>query len=207
MLQSDLATRLQIYFQNSTYYQSIDLNDSIQDGYDEVAAFSGCILKAVSLPFVNGLSYYDMYAAGVTDYIGVVAIFNTVINRWMWPTSTRKLSDVRIDWETAAGTPWYFVPINHRFLAIYKKPIVNGYGNFFMFYRAAAPTLASSDTIAIPDDYALCLQDYSITDLWEQNQEWSKAVIHAQAYRKTLEDLRIWAQSKKMPDRLPSLKG
>lgn len=207
MLQSDLAARLTNYFQNSTYYQSIDLNDSIQDGYDEVCAFSGCILKAVSIPFVNGLSYYDMYAQGITDYIGVVAIFNTAINRWMWPTSTRKLSDVRIDWETAAGTPWYFVPINHRFIAIYKKPITDGYGNMYVFYRAAAPILAPGDPIAIPDDYALCLQDYSITDLWEQNQEWTKAATHIAAYQKTLDELRIWAQNKKLPDRLPSLKG
>ena len=207
MLQSDLVTRLNNYFNNSTYYQGIDLDASIQDGYDEAAAFSGCILKAVSIPFVNGLTYYDMYAQGIPDYIGVVAIFNTVTDRWMWPISTRKLSDVRIDWETAAGTPWYFVPINHRFIAIYKKPITDDYGSMYVYYRAAAPILGSGDTIAIPDDYALVLQDYSITDLWEQNQEWTKADRHFEAYAKTLDELRVWAMNKKMPDRLPSLKG
>lgn len=206
MLQSDLSLRLQNFFANSSYYQGIDLNDSIQDGYDEVCAFSGCILKAAQIPFTNEVTYYDMVGL-LPDYIGLVAIFNTTTRRWMWPTSIRKLNDVRIDWETCSGTPYYFCPVSHRYVAIYKKPTTDGYGNMFVYYRAAAPTLASGDKIQIPDDFALVLQDYSITDLWEQNQEFSKASFQAEAYQKTLEELRVWVHNQRNPERMQSLKG
>ena len=205
MLQSDLVTRLVNWFENPTYYTSVDFNDSIQDGYDETCAFSGCILKAASTPFVNNLSYYDMISL-FPDYIGVVAIFNATTKRWMWPTSIKKVEAVRIDWDTAPGTPFYFIPVSHRYLAIYKKPNTNSYGNMFVYYRAAADTLSSGSTIQIPDDHALALQDYVITDLFEQAQEWQKAQTHFAAYIATLELLRTWVQNKRMPDRQISLK-
>lgn len=205
MLQSELVTRLVNWFEDPSYYTSIDFNDSIQDGYDEAVAFSGAILKGASTPFVNNLSYYDMLTL-FPDYIGVVAMFNTTTKRWMWPTSVRKLENTRVDWDTAPGTPYYFVPISHRYVAIYKKPNTNAYGNMFLYYRAAAPTLASSDTIQLPSDHVLALQDYCITDLFEQAQEWAKAQKHFQAYAMMLEKLRVWAQNQRMPDRSINLK-
>ena len=202
----DVEHRMRLHFENDTYYSTDDILNSIQDGYDEVVAFSGCILKATSLPFVNNLSYYDMIAL-LPDFIGIVAIFNSVIKRWMIPTSARKLDQVRPDWETAAGTPEYFVPVNHRYMAIFRKPIVDGYGNFYLFYRAAAPTLASqTDPILIPDDYVNALSDYCITDLWEQQQEFTKGGMHLQAYIDNLKQLQTWVHSQRLPDRLSSLK-
>lgn len=206
MLQSELVTRLQNFFENNIYYTSEDLNNSIQDGYDETVALSGCILKATSIPFTKNTTFYDMLNL-IPDYIGVVAVFNATIRRWMWPLSMRKLDQVRIDWETAPGTPWYFIPVSHRYMAIYKKPNVDGYGNMFIYYVAAAPTLAPTDTIQIPDDYANALMDYCIMDLWEQNQEWEKAAVHFGVYREMMEELRVWSKNKRMSDRQLSLKG
>ena len=205
MLQSDLTSRLANWFENPDYYKSIDLSDSVQDGYDEVCAFSGCILKAASTPIVNNLSYYDMISL-FPDYIGVIAIFNATTKRWLTPTSIKKVEQSRTDWDTAPGTPFYFIPISHRYVALYKKPNADSYGNMYVYYRAAASTLAPSDTIQIPDDFALVLQDYSITDLFEQAQEWEKAQIHFKSYAETLEQLRIFVHNKRMPDRPMNLK-
>ena len=50
----DLQQRLGMFFQNNQYYQTIDFNDSLQDGIDEIAAFTGCIYNSATLPFTAG---------------------------------------------------------------------------------------------------------------------------------------------------------
>ncbi len=206
MTRQEQEHRLRLHFENDVYYSSDDFLNSIQDGYDEIVAFSGCILKAVSTPFVNGLSYYDMLTL-FPDYIGCIALFNSTTKRWLVPTSTRKLDAIQPDWETRVGTPEAFVPINHRYVAIYRKPIVNNYGNIYMFYRASAPTLSSnSSTIEIPEEHQGVLDDYGITDLWEQQQEFTKAGSHLADYVESLRQLHNWVHSQRLPGRLPGLK-
>ena len=206
MTQNDMAIRIKNFFQNPAYYSNTDVNDSIQDGYDEVVALSGCILKATKLPFTAGLSYYDMISL-IPDYLGVYAIYNTAIKRFMLPGSIRKFDLDRIDWETATGVPYYFSVVSHRYMAIYKKPVVSNYGNMYIYYKAIAPTLASGDAIMIPEDIIdQTLEDYCISDLWEQNQEWGKAAVHLNAYGEGLQVLKDIVNGRQ-PDRLPQLRG
>src|SRR5882724_3571076 len=99
MTRVELTGRLRNFFQNDTYYQSIDFNDSLQDGIDEICAITGCIFKTAVLPFQQNLTYYNMVNL-LPDYIGVVAIYNRVINRWLSVSSLRKFNQRRWDWET-----------------------------------------------------------------------------------------------------------
>src|SRR5437868_1305587 len=130
MTRVDLQSRLRNFFQNDTYYQGIDFNDSIQDGVDEVVAFSGCRYLSATLAFTANRSYYDLKTL-LPDFLGIYAIFNATIRRWMTPISLRKLDQFRIDWETSLGTPYYFCPINFRYMAIYKKPGTVNYGSMY----------------------------------------------------------------------------
>lgn len=204
MTRDELQVRLQNYFENNTYFSPTDFVASIQDGYDEVVAASGIIVKATNLPFTANLSYYDLRTL-LPDYLGVIAIFNTVSKRWMMPTSVPKLDRYRYDWEICYGTPEYFTAISYRYMAIFRKPLADGYGDMFFYYAASAPTLGSGDSLILPDDYITTLEDYCITDLQEQQQEWNKAGAHMEAYANNLEDLRIWVKNRRMPDRIPSL--
>lgn len=205
MTRVDLQTRLQNHFNNPNYYDVQSLNDSIQDGMDEVAAFTGCIYASASLPFTINVSYYDMLTL-LPNYIGVVAIFNAVINRWLIPTSEKHLDQVRIDWESAYGTPYYFYPKNHRYVAIYKKPANVGYGNMYVYYMASAPLLNDSTPIPIPDDHITALESYCIRDLWEQQQEFGKASDYTEVYGKNLETLRVYMRNRRNSDRQMSLR-
>jgi hypothetical protein len=202
----DLQTRIQQFFQNQPYYQSIDMNDSLQDGLDEIAAVTGCIYGSIEIPFTANTTYYDMLTL-IPNYIGVIAIFSTGINRFLIPTSITKLDQDRIDWEVAAGVPYYFCPVSHRYVAIYKKPITSGYGNMFVYYRASAPVLNDATLIPLPEDHMSVLENYSEMDLLEQNQEWTKASTTYQNYRKDLEELKQYMQTRLNPDRMKSLRG
>jgi hypothetical protein len=201
----DLQVRLQNHFQNTEYYDIQAMNDSIQDGMDEVAAFSGCIYASASLPFVENRTYYDMLTL-LPDYIGVVAIYNAAINRWLIPTSEKQLDQDRIDWESAYGTPYYFNCKNHRYIAIYKKPANPGYGNMYVFYIASAPLLNDGTSIPIPDDHMTALESYCIQDLWAQQQEFSKASTYTDTYARNLETLRVYMRNRRNSDRVMSLR-
>lgn len=205
MTRDQLKERLRARFENNVYYTDADFNAAIQDGYDEVAAFSGCILKTASLEFVGGQTYYDMITL-LPDYLGAVALFNQVTKRWIIPSSLRKFDEDRYDWETAVGTPWYFTVLSHRYLAFYKKYVGEDPGSFLMFYKASAPTIEADDDFLIADQYIKAPEDYIITDLWEQNQEWTKAGVHLKDYQTTLLQLVTYVHSRRLPDRAPQLR-
>lgn len=205
MTRVDLQVRLQNHFNNPTYYDTQSMNDSIQDGMDEVGAFTGVIYASATLPFTNNVTYYDMLTL-LPNYIGVYAIFNAVINRWLIPTSVKHLDQVRIDWESAYGTPYYFVPINHRYVAIYKKPNGINYGNMYVYYIASSPLLSDGTEIPIPDDHITALESYCIRDLWEQQQEFSKSSDYMQTYLTNLETLRVYIKNRRNSDRQVSLR-
>lgn len=205
MTRLDMQARLQNVFENASYYTSDDFNASIQDGYDEVCAFSGCILKGTTIPFKKNVTYYDFLSL-IPDFIGVIAIFNQTMNRWMFPISIRKLDQLRIDWECAGGTPYYFSQVSHRYIAIFMKPLTDGYGNMQILYRASAPTLGDTDLIQLPTDQFFALESYSILDLWEQQQEFKKASLYFNKYIENLASLSSWVHSQRIPDRAPSLK-
>jgi hypothetical protein len=202
----DIQTRIQSYFNNSIYYTVTDMNNSIQDGLDEIAAFSGCVWASASIPFTQYTTYYDMLTL-LPNYIGIYAMYNATINRWMWPQSLKKFNQARIDWDNAYGTPYYFSPVNHRYVAIYYKPSVGNYGNMNVFYRASAPSpLADGTIIPIPDENMLALESYSKMDLWEQAQEFTKAESEMKVYVEYLEKLRVLMRSQRNRDRMMSLR-
>lgn len=202
----DLANKLQSFFNNPTFYDTQSMNDTIQDGCDEICAFTGCIYKSAVIPFVAGKTYYDL-AAILPDYIGVVAIFNSAIRRFMIPSSLKKFDQFRIDWDTCGGTPYYFCPINFRYVAINFKPLASGYGNMIVYYRAAAPTLTDSTAIPILDEHLTVLEQYGQVDLWESAQEWQKAQrMFEDSYAPSLDNLRVLVRNQRNPDRMMSLK-
>lgn len=205
MTRDDIQLRIQNYFENNTFFSTTDIVASIQDGYDEIVSYTGLIIKGTTLPFTANLTYYDLRTL-LPDYLGVIAIFNPIPKRWMIPTSLNKLDRYRYDWETCYGMPEYFTAINHRYMAIFRKPLAAGYGNMYFYYAATAPTLGAADNILIPNDYLVeTLEDYCITDLQEQQQEWNKAGNHLGAYVENLDQLRTWVKNQRMSDRTPSL--
>ncbi len=205
MKRPELRERLQHHFNDTVYYTQEDLDDSIQDGLDEVCAFTGCIWQSAQLPFQAGVTYYDLLTL-LPDYIGIIGMFNKTTKKWMMPSGLRKFNEDRVDWDSTYGTPEFFTPVNHRYVAIYGKPMADNYGDMVVFYRAAAPYIDDVADIPIPSDHIDALESYSITDLWEQAQEWGKATRELKTYIENLDSLRIQMRNKRNSDRAMGLK-
>lgn len=157
-----------------TYYSATDINSSIQDAYDDVASFTGCIQKIATVPFSNQLVYYDMLNL-VPDFFAVVAIRNNVSNRWMDADSLKGFDTIRWDWELWEGQPLFYAPINFRYIAIIPWLADATGASFNLYYRATAPVLAGDDTPLVHVTAMELLETYATADLLDQAQEYKKS--------------------------------
>jgi hypothetical protein len=186
---------------NLTFYGSDDFLDAIQDGYDEVVAYTGCIEKATSLTLSATTTYYD-FSTLIPDFISIIAIWNSVTKRYLSPVSLIWLERQRPDWESASGSVDYFWPINYKYVAFFRQRA----DKIYVFYRAQAPILSTFTSILIPDKHMNCLQDISTAYLLEQQHTFESAVRHIKSYIKEIELFRCEVQGKQNAGRLEGLR-
>jgi hypothetical protein len=198
------------------FYSDTDMNNSIQDAYDDIVILTQCIQKQVTLNWISNLSYYNFADNfSIPDYLGTIAIFNNVTNLWLRDDLSLKDFDrIRRDWEEWIGTPQFWAPSDPKRIAIAAKyfsgNIIYGafdyksfnnnvffidnsasapLGTFILYYWALAPTLQSdSDTFLIAADKISSITQYSTADLLEQAQEFNKAGTFWQPYMENIED-------------------
>jgi len=105
----------------ASFYSDTDLNESLQDAYDDIASLTQCITSiADNLVWVPNLVYYDPRVdLGMIDYLGMVAIFNYSTNRWLRDDlSIRDFDRIQRNWECWTGTPQFWAPSDPYHFAI-----------------------------------------------------------------------------------------
>lgn len=204
MTRDQIAAKIQTNLNDAgVLYTADDLNDSLQDGYSEVAAFTGCIYKVASIDLVANLSYYD-FGSLISDFFAVTAIFNTNTKQWLSPTNLKVLESIREDWELAVGNPFLFWPVNFRFVALYPR-MTSALGSLYVVYRAQADVLTASSEPAIPLEQQAILENYTTSDLLEQAEEFTKAQLEFNTYVQAIKDLRQANSNFRLPDFEPRL--
>lgn len=170
---------------NAANFSNIDLDDSVQDAYDEISFLTQCIIKKVTLNFQNNLNYYNFVDPtnfpniSVPDFMGTVAIFSNLTN--MWLLDNRVLKDFdrdRLDWENWNGNAVWWAPCNDaKRIAIIPK-MITGSSSFDLYYYAAAPTVVDGNNPVITPEFETLIEIYSTADLLESFEEFSKAKIY-----------------------------
>lgn len=173
-----------------TFWTEVDLFDSFQDAYDDIVCLSQCIAKSVTLSWLSNLNYYDLVAdCGVTDYLGTVAIFNYMTNRWLVDNlTTRDFDKIRRDWELWEGTPQFWTSVDYKRIVVAPR-YGTATGTFKLVYWATAPTLSDDGSVFLIASDQLTLLEYYVTaDMLEQAQEFNKAAEYWEKYYTDLED-------------------
>lgn len=200
-----------------SFYSDDDLNDSLQDAYDDIACLSQCIVKTIVLQWIGDLSYYNFVEDfGITDYMATTAIFNYTTNVWLRDDlNLRDFDKIRRDWETWTGSPQFWAPSDPLHIAIAPRETTGGVSvggafngsaflptafftnsaasastqTFKLYYWAQAPDLASdSSTFLIASDVQDLLEFYTTADLLEQAEEFTKASEYWSKYFEGLVD-------------------
>jgi hypothetical protein len=206
------------------FYSDDDLNQSIQDAYDDIAILTQCVQKNVTLNWQGNLSYYN-FKNLVSDYLGTIAIFNNVTNLWLFDhLSLRDFDRLRRDWEKWNGAPQFWAPSDPQRIAIAPKyaavapngafdplsfsaafyigTVVN-LGSFVLYYYAIAPTLTSdTDVFLIDDDKDQMVTQYVTGDLLEQAQEFQKAAEWMSQYYDNIQDYAVRVKARCKSDLL-----
>lgn len=183
-----------------TYYSMTDINDSIQDGYEEIVIYCECIEKAVTLDFKSNTTYYDMWSL-IPDYFRVIRIFSYATNRFLEANLELENSGYSLDWELTNGSFQDFIIKGPKYIGISSRSS-NATGSFKIWYKAQANKLSGNDIPKINAKFQMMLENYGTADLLEQNQEFSKASIYWSQYNKQLEDYRNKIQLLSRTDRI-----
>lgn len=183
-----------------TYYSVTDLNDSIQDGYDEVAVYCECIEKSTIIDFKSNTTYYDL-SLMIPDYYRIIRAFSYNTNMFMTANLEMGNSGYALDWELTNGSARDFIIKGSKYIGISNRN-TNATGSFKIWYKAQANILKGNDTPHINSKFQLMLENYGTADLLEQNQEYTKANIYWMQYNKQLEDYRYKVQLLSKSDRV-----
>ena len=214
MTRDDIAARIRFNLNDAgvTFYSASDVNNSIQDGYDEVVALSQTIEKVTTLSWVSQLVYYN-FRNLVTDFIRPIAIFDNNNNRWLEHKSLPFLQAQRQDFETIAGAPFWYCVMDFTYTAISPR-LETATGTFDFLYKANAATLAASDVPVLPDSLTSVLELYGTADLLEQAEEYEKAgrywygnvKLNQLGYFDILDKIKKEVRNRESPDRYHTLR-
>lgn len=169
-----------------TFYTDAEINDSIQDCYNEIAAKCRCFPKKSSgFTHLIETNYYDFRGLGITDFMGTIAIFNNNTNFYLRDDiSLRDLDKIRRDWELWKGEPQFWVPHSLKYTVLVPQittDLGRGItlpGNFDLYYWASAPTLGSDGaSTLIADDADSIFEVWCLWDLLMSAKEPTKAKI------------------------------
>src|ERR1017187_6984816 len=209
--QIKLTVRQNLDDNGVSFYSDDDLNESLQDAYDDIVCMSQCVTKTVTLKWIGSLSYYDFKNdLGLVDYLAPVAIFNYATNRWLRDDLTlRDLDRLRRDWELWIGTPQFWCSSDPAHIAIAPKyqdsgvtpgafaPLafsnaffigtVSTLSNFKLVYWATAPVLSGdSDNFLTASDVQNLFEFYCTADMLEGAEEFDKASEYWEKYYSSL---------------------
>lgn len=166
-----------------TYYQETEVEDSLQDAYDDIVMRSRCIIKNFTQNWLSGVNYYDFVSLGVADFMGAFAIFNRATNQWLRDDlSLRDLDRLRKDWELWQGQPQFWVPHSLKYTVVSPRLAV-GTGQFTVWYWGMAPQFVDDTSIPlVATDMQTLFEYYCTADLLETAEESAKAIGYWKQY-------------------------
>jgi hypothetical protein len=188
-----IRENLNDHFTSTTYYNVDDLNDSIQDGYDEVVAVSECYERVIDVPvgMLNAQPWVN-FRGIIPDYYRIVAILNRNTREFLCADGDREEECYKADWQlTSTGRVQNYVINGTEWIALPNWYSDSSYKDLRVFYKALAPKpIDDNHVFKILTEYQKLLENYSTADLLEQNQEFVKAQNYWAVYEPMLEEYR-----------------
>jgi hypothetical protein len=170
---------------SSERFTSVQVNESIQKGYNLATVLSGSIQKSTSFPFPSDTPYINIRQA-IPDYFATIGVFNLRTSRWVEPTTVKELNNHRWDWERWTGEPtscWF--PVDFSRICILPYQTI-GVGSFILWYLGTAPALSDNSLLELPDTYHSILEDYGSGDLLDLDREYGKAALHYKEFYESI---------------------
>lgn len=147
--------------------------------------------RYVTVPLAQDTCYYDIRGFTPETPVAVRAIFSSARQQWLTPTTTRKLEQENVSWETGRGDPIsYFTPGPFWFGVF---PIPEASTGLVRVTFAGIPSKATHPQAIlsdIPDKYATSLTDYLMYEMAGMDRQPQRAILHWSEYSKAEAELK-----------------
>ena len=204
MTRGQAKAKVKINLDSHNYFSDTDLNDSLQDSYDEVVAATGCIENVFELTTEPNRLYYNLLSL-IPNYFHVVRIFSPTLKSFLEETDIRRLDRVRKDWELWRDNPCFWFPHSYERIAI--VPAASSAQQLIVFYKSSASQILIDVTnFNIPLEGQYIPENFTTCDLLEQAQEYQKAGHFLKQYQNDLRK-QLKLMNRALPDQVVKLEG
>ena len=189
------------------YYSTMDLVDAYEDGYEEVALYTGVIERMASVSLLNDTVYYNLYEA-ILDYYSTFAIWNPDINDWLSNKDIKYFQSKDLTWEKRQGSTREFAVVNFQLIALHPHKVIANNTDLEEFYHAVPfKNLDMGSVPEMPEQFQVVLQYYIMQDLFAQAEEFTKSEIYNAKYLDKRKALQVYTANRSFPDRVNVLRG
>ncbi len=209
MTRDELASLIIVNLNDSGVFHDLsEINDAIQDGYEDLVLTHGLRPKANAINATANLTFYDLVTL-IPDFVALRAIYHHPTKRWLVSQNLKYLQSCRDNWELAVGNPTDFWVANYRRFALFPHPTVTTENALWIFYYAAAPELTNpAQDLNIPVDSGFrALENYTTSVLLTKAEEWTKAEAYEAQAQEDSEECLTFRNSLKRPDYIDGLRG
>jgi len=206
-MRSAVLTRLGEDTVAPIYWSDDDVNEAINDGYEELSDASEWYERSANIPFLSNLRYFDLRTAlGDDTFLSPRRAFNPNTNWWLKPSDPRDLDfHTYRRWEINLGTPQRIIQRGLFYIGIF--PLQNGDAGLMKFWYSAMPPalITDADEPPFPQEFHQGIIEYALFDLMGQESQTSKALVHWEQYQKIENDFIQYVNKRISTDRLDSL--
>jgi hypothetical protein len=167
-IRAEVQRRLQERSTSPIFWAAADIDLAINEGYGEISDATEWLEK-VGTVTLNGTTNYDPRTVLEQCYLRIGHAYNPSTNRWLLPTSARRLDESDRRWPSRTGEPG-FVLLRSIFHLRYF-PIASS-GSVKQYYTAIPSSLcADSASPGFTEQFHYSLVEYALYDLWAQDGE------------------------------------
>lgn len=199
---SDIVTEVSqnLYDSGMKFYTQQDILDGIQDWYNKIFAIL-CPLEYSTLYAQVASPYYD-FAATISNFMYVSAIYNPVINLWLEGMTYQQFKSEYQTYLRVGEPRFAHVASLRRTILFPFNPSANGTSFVYIIFKAIAPTINTAAglnaTPMLPFSVGAEVLEYgAMATLLEQRREFKKAMLWwAKVYTPQQNKRSLWDQMK-----------
>ena len=209
-MRTEVFRRLDESSVSPNFWTQADVDEALNDGYEELSDASEWYERMVSLALLDHRPYYDLRTVLYGDtLLSPGRCYNVQTSRWMEPTHVRNLDyHIYRRWESiATGAPEKFYQRGLWWLGTFPQSGADS--GFLRFYYTAMPTALSnaSDTPGFPQEFHLAIVDYAVGDLLGQEGETKQSLLAWARYMQGEQALVAFVNGRQKEDRINALHG
>lgn len=199
---TEVFRRLNESSSSPTYWTEADVEDALNEGYEEISDASEWYERSASISKLKNRTYYDLQTNLIDTFLAPRRCFNPQTNQWLDPISVRTLDfKTYRQWELNPGEPQKMFMRGLWWLGTYPKSGADS-GTLQLYYTALPTAMsADGDEPAFPQEFHMGLVSYALYELRYQERETGIALKHFAEYQSYESGLRGYVQQRTSLDR------